>query len=65
MREEGFDPTDFSEVARKPTESMEMGNLPCRSVGAARKLARLFLSMTAAAKDGKKALARLLAEQAA
>jgi hypothetical protein len=68
MREEGFNPTDFSVVVRL------RGNLPkawkweiCRAGrwGPLESSRDFFLSMTAAAKDGKKALARLLAEQAA
>jgi hypothetical protein len=41
---------------------MEMGNLPCWSMGAGRVFARLFESMAVAAKEGKKALAHLLAK---
>ena len=68
MREEGFDPTDFSVVVKL------RGNLPkawkweiyrAGRWGPLEVFARLFESMAVAAKDGKKALARLLAEQAA
>jgi hypothetical protein len=41
---------------------MEVGDLSRRSVGAVRKLASFFESMAVAAKEGKKALARLLAK---
>ena len=41
---------------------MEMGNLPCWSVGGDRVFAVFFESMAVAAKEGKKALAHLLAK---
>ena len=41
---------------------MEMGNLPCWSVGADRVSPVFFESMAVAAKEGKKALAHLLAK---
>ena len=68
MREERFDPTDFSVVVKL------RGNLPkawkweiyrAGRWGPLESSPDFFSTMAAAAKDGKKALARLLAEQAA
>jgi hypothetical protein len=65
---EGFEPADYSVVVKlrgNPPNLWRWEIYQCRSVGPLESSPDFFSSMAAAAKDGKKALARLLAEQAA
>ena len=63
---EEFDPSDYSFVVKRRGSPAAVGDLLCRSFRAGRMLARPFFeSMAEAAKEGKKALGRFLAKQAA
>jgi hypothetical protein len=67
MKEEGLEPTDYSFVVKRrgnPTKPWRWEIYRAGSLAPVERSAGLYETMTEAAKEGKKALARVLAKQA-